>query len=334
MERIRKCDGRISVPLAMVLILMAACWPDSRPQNESAQKPLPVSVSVPEFNADSALVFLKQQVDFGPRIPGTQAHASCAEWIKSKMQAYGTEVMEQNGLVRTYDGKSFNLRNIIAVYRPELTRRLLLCAHWDTRPFSDRDEMDKTKPFDGANDGASGVAVLIETARIIQQSKPQIGIDFIFFDLEDYGDPENKVPDSWCLGSQWWAARPHVAGYNPIYGILLDMVAGHQAVFPKEGVSMKYASGVVNKIWNLARFLSYTMFINNIGPETVDDHLYINKIAGIPCIVIVHYDLHRMDYMSCHHRQCDNLSNIDVATLKIVGQLMLEIIHREAAGFL
>lgn len=317
--------------VAAVLLFVTGCGTETkRSESENKSEEYKPAVPLPPFNADSAFAFLKHQVDFGPRIPGTKAHALCADWMKTKMLSYGLEVTEQNGMVKTYDGKSFNLRNIISAYRPDLKRRLLLCAHWDTRPFADRDETNNDKPFDGANDGASGVAVLIEIARLIQQSKPDIGIDFIFFDLEDYGDAEGKVPDSWCLGSQFWSKNLHVPGYSPMYGILLDMVGGRDAIFPKEGTSMKYAPGIVNKVWTLARSLGYTMFVNNVGPETTDDHLYINKIAGIPCIDIVHYELTRMDYMSCHHRHCDNLSNIDPAIMKIVGHVVMEVIHREA----
>jgi hypothetical protein len=317
--------------LAAVLITFSGCVsnPEHIPDNENVETYQPV-VPIPEFNADSAFAYLKQQVDFGPRIPGTKAHAQCADWIKNKMSSYGLEVTEQNGIMKTHDGKSFNLRNIISVYRSDLKKRLLLCAHWDTRPFADRDETNNDQPFDGANDGASGVAVLMEIGRLIQESKPDIGIDFIFFDLEDYGDAEGRLSDSWCLGSQFWSRNLHVTGYSPVYGILLDMVGGKDAVFPKEGTSMKYASGVVNKVWSLARSLGYTMFVNNVGPETTDDHLYINKIAGIPCIDIVHYEVTRMDYMSCHHRHCDNLSNIDPQIMKIVGHVVMEVIHREA----
>lgn len=318
--------------VAFVLMIISGCTTETNQSStENKVEAYQPAVPLPAFNADSAFAFLKQQVDFGPRIPGTKAHAQCAEWMKSKMLSYNLEVTEQNGMMKTYDGNSFNLRNIISVYRPDLKKRLLLCAHWDTRPFADRDENNKDKPFDGANDGASGVAVLIEVARLIVESKPEIGIDFIFFDLEDYGDAEGKTPDSWCLGSQFWAKNPHVPGYSAAYGILLDMVGGKDAIFPKEGTSVKYASGVVNKVWSLARSLGFNMFVNNVGPETIDDHLYINKIAGIPCIVIVHYELIRMDYMNCHHRHCDNLSNIDPNTLKTVGRLLIEIIHREAA---
>ncbi|MCC6384986.1 MAG: M28 family peptidase [Bacteroidia bacterium] len=287
-------------------------------------------LDLPQVNADSAFEFVRKQVDFGPRVPGTAAHAACASWIEGKMQSYQLETMIQHGMVTTYDGKQFDLKNIISTYRPELKRRILLCAHWDTRPFADRDDDNSDKTFDGANDGASGVAVLIEVARLIGQTKPEIGVDFIFFDLEDYGDAQGQTENSWCLGAQYWAKNKHVAGYNPIYGILLDMVGGHNPVFPKEGTSMKYASGIVNKVWSLARNLGYTMFINNISPETTDDHLYINTIAGIPCIDIVHYNLTKMDYMDCHHRHCDDLTNIDPLTLKIAGHVLMEVIHQEA----
>ena len=287
-------------------------------------------IPVPSFNSDSAYLYIKEQVAFGPRVPGTRAHENCASYLSEKLKSFGLDVIVQRGVVETYDKKKFNLSNIIAQYNIQNTKRILLCGHWDTRPFADRDEVNPEKPFDGANDGASSVGVLLEIARQLSISKPGIGVDIILFDLEDYGDQIGKTKDSWCLGSQYWGQHLHKPGYYAQYGILLDMVGGRNAVFPREGSSVVYAPSIVNKVWNIAKQKGYGQyFIDAETPQTTDDHVYINQLANIPCIDIVHYDTAKVDYMPCHHRHCDNMEIIDAATLKIVGQVVLEVLFSE-----
>ncbi|HKR03700.1 MAG TPA: M28 family peptidase [Bacteroidia bacterium] len=289
-----------------------------------------MKLSTPSFNADSAYRFTKEQVDFGPRVPGTKAHDNCGKYLEDKLKSYGLDVIIQKDVITTYDSKKYTMRNIIAQYKINSSKRILLCAHWDTRPFADRDSVNPDKPFDGANDGAGSVAVLLETARQLSLSKPGIGVDIILFDLEDYGDQSGKTPDSWCLGSQYWAKHLHKPDYFAQFGILLDMVGGKNPVFPKEGSSMNYAASVVNKVWSIAAQAGYGQyFIDAVTAETTDDHVYVNYLANIPCIDIVHYDVQRMEYMPCHHRHCDNMDNIDPATLKMVGQVVLEVVFSE-----
>jgi len=305
--------------------------PKSGQPETKNQKPETLKLSAPAFNADSAYRFTKEQVDFGPRVPGTKAHEQCAKYLEEKLKSYGLEVIVQKDVVQTYDGKKHAMSNFIGQYNAAHSKRILLCGHWDTRPFADRDSIDKDKPFDGANDGASCVAVLLETARQLSISKPNIGIDIVLFDLEDYGDQSGNNPDSWCLGSQYWAKHLHKPDYFAQFGILLDMVGGKNPVFPKEGSSMKYASSVVNKVWGIAAQAGYGQYFTfSVTPETTDDHVYVNQLANIPCIDIVSYDIQKMEYMPCHHRHCDNMEIIDPSTLKMVGQVVLEVVFAEA----
>lgn len=290
-----------------------------------------ILVATPQFNADSAYAFVKKQVDFGPRVPGTKNHQQCADYLVSKLKSYGAEVIVQNGKVNTYDKKTFDLKNIIASFNPNQTNRVLLCAHWDTRHIADRDNSKKEEPIDGANDGASGVGVLLEIARLLQEQKSNLGIDIILFDLEDYGEPRDSdagMEDSWCLGSQYWAKNKHKAIYNAQYGILLDMVGAKDATFLMEASSDYYASWVNKKVWDNAVRLGYSNYFvyDKFGPIT-DDHLYINQIAKIPTIDIIQWDKNRSDFGTYHHTHNDNMSVIDKNTLKAVGQSVVETIY-------
>jgi hypothetical protein len=301
-----------------------------------AIEPAAAKVPVPQLNADSAFYFLKKQVDFGPRVPGTKAHELCGNYLSKELKRFGFSIVTQRPPIHTYDQKEFKLYNIIGSYLPEKTNRILLMAHWDCRPFADSetDPALRNKPIDGADDGASGVAVLLEIARQINLSKPDIGIDIFFTDLEDYGQPEDsplpKMENSWCLGTQYWCSTPHVAGYNAKFGILLDMVGAKGAVFPKEGTSLYYAPDIVDKVWRLAAHLGYaSSFVNNEMHNTTDDHLYVNKELKIPTIDIVHMRPDGRGYGDHHHKQKDKIENIDPAVLKMVGQTVLEVVFRE-----
>ena len=238
-----------------------------------------------------------------------------------------------SGGVGKFDGNKFILKNIFAAYKPELKNRILLTTHWDSRPFADEDTKDIGKAIDGANDGASGAGVLLEIARLLSENKPEIGVDIFLNDLEDYGQPDNSMgerkEDTWCLGTQYWA-KNKPADYAPKFGILLDMVGGQNPLFPMEGTSMAYAPEVVQKVWNVAARLGYgNYFTNDRTGQTTDDHLYINTIAKIPCIDIVHMNPSTGTYPSFHHTHADNMSIIEKSTLKMVGQTVIQVIYEE-----
>lgn len=290
----------------------------------------PAFPPAPKFNEDSAHAFVKAQVDFGPRVPGTISHAKCAEYLVSKLKSYGWETQIQNGNITTYDGKKFNLKNIIASYKPEITNRILLLSHWDTRPFADQDSINNDKPADGADDGASGVGVLLEIARQFNISKPEVGIDILFDDLEDYGKENDNGENTWALGTQYWTKNPHKIGYKAEYGILLDMVGAKGATFPREGLSRESAPYVVKKIWDKASRLNYLKYfvIDDIH-EITDDHTYIISGANIPCVDIVNWDFNTGNFPYYHHRHSDNMKIIDKSTLKAVGQTVLEVLWEE-----
>ncbi|MBL4655648.1 MAG: M28 family peptidase [Bacteroidia bacterium] len=295
------------------------------------------SLIVPQFNADSAYFFIKKQVDCGPRVPGTSGHKQCEQLLTSYLERFSANLIIQKTDVKIYDGSKVPMRNFIAEFNPEKKNRIMLCAHWDTRPFADQDKTNRDQPIDGANDGASGVGVLLEIARQLSQNSPQVGIDIILFDVEDYGQPDNTglAPraDSWCLGSQYWSKNLHKKNYFPLYGILLDMVGGKDATFTMEGNSMKFAPSVMKKVWNAAAQNGYSS--NFHFEETnpiIDDHVYINKLAGIPCIDIVHYDHDTpSNFGKFWHTHNDNMDIIDKKVLKAVGQTLLEVIFKENA---
>ena len=224
------------------------------------------------FDADSAYRFVDAQVQFGPRIPSTPQHIACGDYLSAKLREFGAGVIEQRADLKAYDGKILKARNIIGSYLPEASERILLCAHWDTRPFADNDPdpANHHTPVMGANDGASGVGVLLEVARQLQRRLPEVGVDIIFFDAEDNGTPyfykgAETGENTWCLGSQYWAKNPHTPNYKALFGILLDMVGALDATFYKEGYSVQMAGPVVEKVWSKAAAMGKgNLFINGI----------------------------------------------------------------------
>ncbi len=315
----------------LIIALLFAC---NNPQQNNSSNPPPqktVTISAPPFDGDSAYLFTKQQVDFGPRTPGSKAHSQCADYIATKLKGYGLEVIVQHGMVSTFDTKKYDLSNIIASYKPDLKKRILLLTHWDSRPFADADSVGKDKPIDGADDGASGVAVLLEVARQLTITNPNCGVDIFFSDLEDYGQNNNN--ESWCLGTQYWIKHPHKQNYTAEFGILLDMVGAKTAVFPMEGTGMQFAPSYLQKVWSIAAQIGYSEFFteDKTGP-TIDDHYFINRDAHIPTIDIVHYEVLNRDYAYFHHKHSDNMSIIDKNMLKIVGQVVLATINAESGS--
>lgn len=315
----------------------SAADPDT---DEVTAKMVPVG---PAFNADSAFAFCQAQCDFGPRAMNSEAHERCAGWIADQFRRYGMEVINQKADLTGYDGTTLHSTNIIASYRPEQTTRVLLCAHWDSRPWADNDPDSANwhKPVMAANDGASGVAVMLEIARLLstpdaQHPAPEIGIDFICFDAEDWGTPQwAGVPDnsdSWALGAQYWAANPHRADYEARYGILLDMVGGQGARFFQELMSKQYAPEIVRKVWRAAKVVGFESFFpKRDGGYITDDHVPVNEKARIPCIDIIAYypDCQQSSFGPTWHTVIDDMDHIDCNTLQAVGQTVVQVLFSE-----
>ena len=329
----------IAAALTLVFAI-ASCGNKSRQAavgDAAAGGTVPASVVVPAFNADSAYRYVKEQVDFGPRVPNTAAHRACGDYLIGKLKQFGAQVHVQEADLVAYDNTILKARNIIGAYRPDSRRRVLLCAHWDSRPYADaeRGKKQQKQPILGANDGASGVGVLLEIARLIQQQAPAIGVDIVFFDAEDYGIPSfYRGPykaDTWCLGSQYWARVPHVQGYNARFGILLDMVGGRGATFYRERFSQRTAPAEVKKIWEAAHRLGFgSFFPQEDGTEVTDDHVYVYNLAHIPCVDIINYDPQSdTGFGDFWHTHDDDLNVIDPATLNAVGRTVMEVVYNE-----
>lgn len=323
----------ITAILLTTLFLATSCGEKRKPGVESDISPQP-KVFVPSFNADSAFAFVSAQTDFGPRMPGTPAHQQCGTWLENTLKKFSHQVIVQPVQTRLWNGNVMSGKNIIGIFNPDAEKRILLCAHWDTRPYADHDPdpLKHNTPIDGANDGASGVGTLMEVARQLSLYDVKTGVDIIFFDLEDWGEPQNTQTsqrDTWALGSQYWANTPHFPGYHANFGILLDMVGAPNATFFMEGTSMKYAPNIMRKVWQTARQIGYgSYFVMQEGNPITDDHYYINKIAGIPVIDIIHLDNETPHgFFKYWHTTNDKIDYIDPNTLKAVGQTLLQVIY-------
>ncbi|MDD2284335.1 MAG: M28 family peptidase [Paludibacter sp.] len=319
------------ISLFLIAALFFSCRQQAKPVVSSE-----VPVIVPAFSADSAYHYIQGQVNFGPRVPNTNAHKACAEYLVASLQRFGAKVTEQKVKLTAFNGNTLDANNIIASFKPDEPQRILLFAHWDSRPWSDHDPdpRNHNKPVLGANDGASGVGVLLEIGRQIGLQSPHLGVDIIFFDAEDYGAPEDyrgNSTDSWCLGSQYWTKNPHVNAYRAKFGILLDMVGAKGAKFYREQVSDYYARNIVDRIWNTATNLGFDKyFINRSEGSITDDHLYVNQIAGIPSANIIQYDPQSEKGFGYYwHTVNDNMSNINKETLFAVGTTVMHVIYNE-----
>ncbi|MEZ0609334.1 M28 family peptidase [Fibrella sp. WM1] len=328
----------------MACALFVAACDDKKNQSSEATESGSTMVAAPAFSGDSAYAFIEQQLAFGPRVPNTPAHVRGGDYIAAKLKAYGCEVTEQPFTAKAWDGTIIKGRNIIGSINPAAAKRILFSSHWDSRPRADNDSLaaNHTKPVAAANDGASGVAVLLEMARTIQQAKtkPTVGIDLVFFDAEDWGDGDEVTGDreaasgdfdyiGFCLGSRHWAKNPHKPGYTAYYGVLLDMVGAKGATFMKEGYSMQYAPSVVQTVWNTASQLGFGQyFVDANGGAITDDHMAPNLIAKIPMIDIIHTSQVGGFFPDWHTTE-DDMRNIDRGTLKAVGQTLIQVAYNE-----
>ncbi len=316
------------------ILLISCSLKQTEKQAQTKQK---AQSNAPAFNADSAYLYIEKQSLFGPRVPNTREHVACGDYLVAQFKRFGANVTEQKANMISYDKTILKGRNIIASYNSDKTDRILLLAHWDSRPFADNDPNPDNykKPILGVDDGASGVGVLLELARMMATQKPSIGVDLLLVDAEDLGAPQfykgEQKEDDWCLGAQYWAQNPHQPGYSARFGILLDMVGSGDAVFYKDHISVQYASGIADRIWAKGQELGYGQYFKNgEGGYITDDHVYINKIAQIPCVDIIHFKPDSRQGFPAHwHTLDDTMKNISKQTLKAVGQTLAEIIYEE-----
>jgi len=326
--------------LTVALIAMTSCGSTSEKKNKKTTGQgniVEKEVSIPLFDADSAYYFVKRQVDFGARVPNTPIAKACAQYLASTLNRFCDTVVIQDFKTYSFDKTILDGQNIVGSFNPDKQKRVFLAAHWDSRPFADNDPDPKNHktPILGANDGASGVGVLLEIARQMALSRPNIGVDIIFFDVEDYGAPQNAQNhenDTWGLGSQYWSKTPHIPNYRATYGILLDMVGDHQARFPIEAFSNYYANKIVKKVWDMAEKIGYgSYFPTTEGAHITDDHYYINKITNIPTIDIIHLrpESQNGSFVDYWHTLKDDMSNISPETLKVVGDVVLNVVYNE-----
>ena len=321
--------------ISFVVLTIFSC--DNKQNSKPAAQPAPQvkQVVIPQFNADSAYNYVAKQLEFGPRVPGSEAHKQCAEWFIDFFNDKADTVYVQDFRTRLYNGNGIDGKNIIAAFNPEAKKRILLAAHWDSRPFADHDPDEKNwnTPIDGANDGASGVGVLMEIARLMKETPTNVGVDIILFDLEDYGAPyylNLMTNDDWALGSQYWAKNPHIYNYRAYFGILLDMVGAPNAKFPKEYYSQQFAPALSNDVWRIAREIGYSdCFTNELGHPINDDHIYVNVHARIPMIDIIHLENNsESSFYPYWHTVKDNIEQIDPKTLGMVGDVVVNVIYR------
>lgn len=327
----------------ILLVLLAgitACQSGSDKKDKPLDTPDPVErkeLNIPAFNADSAYAYIGEQVSFGPRVPNSEGHQNAKDYLVNKLESYSDKVHVQEFKADRYDGIAMQGYNIIGSFNPASSRRILLLAHWDTRFTADQadSEAARNQPVLGADDGGSGVGVLLEVARQLSLQRPEVGVDIFFTDLEDQGKSNDRDGTSWGIGAQHWAKKPHVNGYTAEYGILLDMVGAKGAQFPKEGVSQNYAPQFQNYVWNLANSMGYGHLFQNktLSGGVVDDHLFINEIANIPTINIINKPSDQ-SFGKHWHTEHDTMDNIDKNVLRAVGQVTTAVVYRFDANYL
>lgn len=329
---------RFTFPLAFLLItfFIGCKQPATTPISTDPTPPEKVKYQAANFSEDSAYNFVKEQVRFGPRVPNSVAHEKCGIWLENKLKQYSKDVIIQKFSAKAYNGTTLQLRNIIASFNTSSSKRILLCAHWDSRPYADNDP-DTTNhkhAILGANDGASGVGILLEIARQLSKKTPDAGVDIILLDGEDYGAPQNsnyQGQDDWALGAQYWANNPHAPAYYAHFGILLDMVGAENAVFTLEGTSLYYAPDIARRVWSIASDIGHSSYFSTEETQPItDDHLYINQKRQIPTIDIIQHDPStNSGFYKYWHTLKDDMAGISKPTLLAVGQTVLTVVYAE-----
>lgn len=312
--------------LSIITLLFYSCGSETATNRFTSKNNI-----VPDFNADSAYSFIEQQIKYGPRVPSTESHRLTRTFLVNTLKKYaGAKNVGLQKFSKVVYNDTLEMANIIAVINPTVTDRILLTAHWDSRPRSEEASTEDLmkKPVLGADDGASGVAVLLEIVRVCSLQKPEIGIDIVLFDGEDYGKPSDL--SNYFLGSRYWADNQPSKNYKPRFGILLDMVGAKNATFLKEQFSLQKAPSLVDGIWRIAEEIGYQeYFRNKIGSQIADDHYILNRYLKFPTIDIINHELNNdgsLKFPAHWHSENDTIEIIDKKTLKATGQVLLELL--------
>jgi glutaminyl-peptide cyclotransferase len=321
----------------IVMCIIASCKDNSTDasQQQAEDTGKAMQIMAPVFNSDTAYSFVSKQLEFGPRYPGSKGQRECADWLEASLKKYTDTVYRQQATVIGGDKKSLPCINLIGSINPTAQRRVLLLAHWDSRPWADQDVKDKDKPILAADDAGSGVGVLLELARALKANplSASLGVDILLVDAEDYGKSE-WGDASYCLGTQYWAQHPHVPGYRAAYGILLDMVGARGSRFPMEQSSSQYAPQVQQRVWGAAGRAGYSSFFPFTASQggVVDDHKFVNELAHIPTIdIIALTDATATGFPAHWHTHNDNMQVIDKSTVQAVGQTLLQTLAEDSA---
>jgi hypothetical protein len=286
-----------------------------------------------DFNADSAMAYTRAQLAFGPRVPGTPQAVKAGDWIVRMMRQRADTVIEQRFTHRTLDGRELPLRNILARFRPAATQRILYLTHWDTRPMADDDPVlgNRATPIPGANDGAAGVGLLVALGDALKKTAPNIGVDLLFVDGEDYGRSFDPPYTDVLLGSRYFAEHLPSPDYRPIFGVLWDMIADKDLNILQEQKSVTSAPEVVSRLWGKAADLGYSRyFISRVGQDVTDDHVpLINKGLRVIDVVDIDYGPLGSDGVpnpSYHHTLQDTIDKISKKSLQVVGDVALAVL--------
>ena len=306
-------------------LLLASCNQGRESAQETSTPKAEVKkMNIPMFDGDKAFAQLKAQTDFGPRNPNSLGHAKCLSFLVGEFAKYAENVTRQDFVHKGYDGEMLKLTNVFASFNAAASDRILFLAHWDTRPRADqeKDPAKQRQPVLGANDGASGVAVLLEMARLLKAAPPSVGIDILLVDGEDYGKEHDL--DSYFLGARYFM-KTKSQNYSPRFAVLLDMVGDRDLQFPMEQNSMNYAPQIVELIWSTAEKLGVTQFVNVPGEQISDDHIPLNE-GGIPAVDII-------DFQYAHwHTLQDTPDKCSGESLEAVGKVMTHLIYSQGSA--
>ncbi len=303
------------VLMTLALVATAGCDKFSRPKTA--------------FSGEAAMEYAKAQIEFGPRVPGTLGHSRTGDWLATQMRARADTVIEQRWNHVTAKGDTLPLRNILARFRPSATERVLYVTHWDTRPTADDDPdpANRGRPILGANDGASGPAMFLALADVLKKTPPNVGVDLLLVDGEDYGTFTPNVDV--LIGSEYFAKHLPSAGYKPLFGVLWDMIADKDQEFPPEGNSVEKAPEVVTKVWSTAAELGYgNVFVNSGGQNITDDHVPLLD-AGLHVIDVIDYWYpNALAPQKYHHTLQDTIDKLSAKSFQVVGDVAVALVTK------